>query len=91
MNNVGHVGNRKICVTCFIMYLSRGLDTFILKLIILPLSGGVGAVERVLELDGVVAVPLLELPVVLHVELDQLRQRRELLAPVQVVEVARVL
>ena len=47
----------------------------------LPFSGGVGAVERVLELDDV-AVPLLELAVVLHVELHELRQRRELLAAV---------
>ena len=57
----------------------------------LPLSGWVGAVEWVLELDGVVAVALLQLTVVLHVELHQLRQRRELLPAVQVVEVPRVL
>ena len=58
---------------------------------IIPLSGGVCAVEGVLELDGVVAVPLLQLAVVLHVELHQLRQGGKLLAPVQVVEVASVL
>ena len=67
------------------------INSFALHLPFLPLSGGVCAVERVLELDGVVAVPLLQLTVVLHVELHQLGQRGELLAPVQVVEVASVL
>ena len=69
------------------------MSTFIIAQVSssLPFSGGVRAVERVLELDGVVAVALLQLPVVLHVELHQLRQRRELLAAVQVVEVPRVL
>lgn len=55
-----------------------------------PLRRGVGTVERVLELDDV-AVLLLQLPVMLHVILHQLRQRGELLPAVQVVEVARVL
>lgn len=55
-----------------------------------PLRGGVCTVERVLEFDDV-SVLLLQLPVMLHVILDQLRQRGELLPAVQVVEVARVL
>ena len=56
----------------------------------LPLGGGVGRVERVLELDDL-SVALSELALVLHVVLDELGQRGKLLPAVQVIVVARVL
>lgn len=55
-----------------------------------PLTGGVRAVQRVLEVDdGAVAV--LQDALLLRVVLHQLRQRRELLPSIQVVEIPRVL
>ncbi len=55
-----------------------------------PLRGWIRAVKRVLELNDV-PVLLLELALVLHVVLHQLRQRGELLPAIEIVKVARVL
>ena len=55
-----------------------------------PLGGGVDREEGVLQLDDG-PVELLQLARVLHVILDEFRERRELLSAKQVVEVARVL
>jgi len=78
--------NKSVCLNLVL----QGARTTELHPCHLPLGGRVLTVDGVLELDDV-TVAFLQLPHVLHVKLDEFRERGKLLSAIQVVEVTSVL